>query len=74
MVSLADLETGRVSQYDTGSAAFREYVSRASAQRVEELKQRFRSSKIDFVHIDASGSVVDPLVKFFHMRERRMRR
>jgi len=35
------------------------------------LEQSFRSAKIDFIHIDASGSVVDPLAQFFRMRERR---
>jgi hypothetical protein len=42
--------------------------------RIEDLRRAFRSSDIDFIHIDASGSIVDPLVRFFRMRERRMRR
>ena len=74
LVTLADLETGRVALYDTGSAAFRQYVARAASDRIERLRHEFQSAKIDFIHIDASGSVVDPLVKFFRMRERRMRR
>jgi hypothetical protein len=41
---------------------------------VERLEREFRASKIDFIHIDASQSVVDPLVRFFRVRERRMRR
>ncbi|MFV2065332.1 MAG: DUF58 domain-containing protein [Pirellulales bacterium] len=74
LVSLADLETGRVSQYDTGSAAFRRQLSATATERIDTLRHTFRSSGIDFIHIDASGSMVDPLVKFFRMRERRMRR
>jgi uncharacterized protein (DUF58 family) len=74
LVSLADAETGRVARYDTSSSAFRRRVRSLAEGRVEELKHRFRGSNIDFIHIDASGSVVDPLVKFFRMRERRMRR
>jgi uncharacterized protein (DUF58 family) len=74
LVTLADPETGRVAQYDTGSVAFRHRLGELASQRIERLKQDFGSSGIDFIHIDASRSVVDPLVRFFRMRERRMRR
>jgi uncharacterized protein (DUF58 family) len=74
LITLEDPETGRVVQYDTGSTAFRHAVQRQAQQRVDQLKRSFQSSDIDFIHIDASGSVVEPLVKFFRMRERRMRR
>jgi hypothetical protein len=49
-------------------------MASAAAQRVRDLEHRFRSAGIDFIHIDAAGSVVDPLVRFFRMRERRSRR
>jgi len=74
LVSLADAETGKLAAYDTGSSAFRRQVARLAEERVEKLKHTFRASDIDFIHIDASGSIVDPLVRFFRMRERRMRR
>lgn len=74
LITLTDPETGRTSQYDTSSQAFRRELARISAQRIEQLEHSLRSSEIDFIHIDASGSVVDPLVKFFRTRERRMRR
>jgi len=74
LVTMSDAETGRVAQYDTGSRTFRQQMASLADDRVEQLRRQFRGSKIDFIHIDASGSVVDPLVKFFRMRERRMRR
>ncbi len=74
LVALRDAETGTAQVYDTGSAAFRAEMARAAEARVRELEHRFRASGIDFIHIDASGSVVDPLVSFFRMRERRSRR
>jgi uncharacterized protein (DUF58 family) len=74
LVHLADLESGRVGRYDTGSRSFRQLVAESAARRVEQLRHTFRSSGIDFVHIDAARSVVDPLIEFFRMRERRMRR
>jgi uncharacterized protein (DUF58 family) len=74
LIALTDLETGGVRQFDTGSSAFRRVVAESSRARVEHLEREFRASKIDFIHIDASQSVVDPLVRFFRVRERRMRR
>ena len=74
LVTLGDAETGRVAQYDTHSSAFRHELSRLTEERINDLRHTFGVAGIDFIHIDASGSVVDPLVKFFRMRERRMRR
>jgi uncharacterized protein (DUF58 family) len=74
LINLADPETGRVGRYDAGSAAFRSQLARLAQSRVDDLERAFRRSKIDFIHIDASASIIDPLVRFFRMRERRMRR
>ena len=74
LMAMRDAETGRARLYDTGSAAFRREVERAAAERVAGLARRLRGSGIDIIHVDASGSVVDPLVEFFRMRERRARR
>jgi uncharacterized protein (DUF58 family) len=74
LIALQDAETGQSRLYDTSSPAFRSEVERLARERVKSLAHRLRSSGIDFIHIDASGSVVDPLVRFFHMREQRSRR
>lgn len=74
LVALEDAETGRTRLYDTGSPAFRGELERLARERVEALQRRLRARGIDVIHIDAAGSVVDPLVRFFRMRERRMRR
>jgi uncharacterized protein (DUF58 family) len=74
LVTLRDAESGAARVYDTASAAFREKMASESAARVRGLEHRLRSSGIDFIHIDAAGSVVEPLVRFFKMRERRSRR
>jgi uncharacterized protein (DUF58 family) len=74
LVTLRDAESGRAQVYDTASAAFRAHVAETAKARVAGLEHRLRSAGIDFIHIDASGSVVDPLVRFFRMRERRSRR
>lgn len=74
LVSLRDAETGRTRLYDTGSRAFRDQVAEAARERVRSLEHRLRGSGIDFIHIDAGRSIVDPLVRFFRMRGRRSRR
>ncbi len=74
LVALRDAETGRERLVDTGSAPFRDELARVAAARVADLEHRLRSRGIDFIHVDASSSVVDPLVRFFRMRERRQKR
>jgi uncharacterized protein (DUF58 family) len=74
LVALRDAETGQSRLYDTGSRAFRDSVQASADARVRGLERRLRGAGIDFIHIDAAGSVVDPLVRFFRMRERRSRR
>ena len=74
LVALRAAETGESRVVDTGSAAFREEVEARGRDRVADLKRRFLSVGIDFIHVDAAGDVIDPLVRFFRMRERRGRR
>ncbi len=74
LITLRDAESGEAKIYDTASSAFREQMASAAATRVRGLEHRLRASGVDFIHIDAAGSVVEPLVRFFRMRERRSRR
>jgi uncharacterized protein (DUF58 family) len=73
LIALHDAETGRAQLYDTGSGAFRETLLRTAQERIKQLERRLRRRGIDLIHIDASGSVVEPLIEFFRMRERRMK-
>ncbi|MBL4867228.1 MAG: DUF58 domain-containing protein [Pseudomonadales bacterium] len=74
LIALQDAETGTTQLYDTSSRAFRDSLQKAGEKRIADLERNLRKRGIDFIHIDASGSVVDPLVKFFRMREKRSRR
>ncbi len=74
LVDLRDAETGRTRVIDTSSLAVRQEFSRLARERVQSLERDLRSAGIDLVRVDAAGSCVDPLVRFFHMRERRQRR
>lgn len=74
LVALEDAETGESRVFDTSAAAFRREVEDRARGRVAGLASRFASLGIDFIHVDAAGDVVEPLVRFFRMRERRGRR
>ncbi|MCA9213343.1 MAG: DUF58 domain-containing protein [Planctomycetales bacterium] len=72
LVQLTDAETGETRLHDLSDS--KSAWAADLHERVSRLEEKFRSAKIDFIHIDAAGSIVDPLAKFFRMRERRQRR
>jgi uncharacterized protein (DUF58 family) len=74
LVTLEDAETGRTRLIDTRSAAYRERAARDSEARLVKLQESLRASGVDLMRIDAQGSVVDPLLRFFRERQRRLRR
>jgi hypothetical protein len=69
-----DAESGRTGVYDTRSPAFRAAVATAGERRIAALTSTLRASRIDLIRIDATRPVVEPLLQFFRMRERRQRR
>lgn len=74
LMNLTDAETGKSILVDTSSAKVRDRFRQNAIRRIENVERDLRSSKVDFVQIDCSKSVVDPLAKFFRMREQRRRR
>ena len=74
LVTLEDAETGERRLVDTGSPALRAALAREADARTDAFHRRLRGSGIDVVGIDATGSVVEPLLAFFRMREKRIRR
>lgn len=74
LLLLEDAETGEKRLIDTGSDAFRNAAQAAAAARIKKLESSLRGAGIDLIRIDATRSVLEPLLSFFHMRERRQRR
>lgn len=71
LLHLVDPETGATAHVDTASARVRAAVQanwRAERQRLHEACRR---AGVDLLDVPTEGSVADPLVRFFHMRERR---
>jgi uncharacterized protein (DUF58 family) len=74
LVTLEDAETGRTRLVDTASPHFRAELERAAAARITQLGDTLRASGVDLFAVDAAQAVVDPLLRFFRERERRLRR
>ena len=74
LVTLEAAETGARRLVDTSAAAFRDAMRTDAVVRAEALERELRRVGIDLVTIDAAASVVEPLVKFFRMRQLRTRR
>lgn len=74
LISLQDAESGALRTIDTRSKAFRKLAAEHSQERIAALEKSLRASKVDLLQIDAAQPVIEPLLAFFRMRERRIRR
>ena len=71
LIALEDPETGETALIDTTSRSLRErYANRMRAQR-EERETMFRRMDTSTIDIRTDQSYVEPLVRFFHQKERR---
>ena len=73
LVTLEDAETGERRLVDTTAREFRDALEEACRERGEALRSGLRKSGIDMIEIDTARPVVEPLLAFFRMRERRLR-
>lgn len=71
LLALEDAETGALRVIDTTSGAFQEAARQKADQFWDHIETSLRASGIDLVKIDTVRPVIDPLVQFFRMRERR---
>lgn len=74
LIALQDAESGATRLVDTGSAAFRESLKGRAETRIQRLTSDLRGSGVDLIRIDATRPVIEPLMAFFRMRERRLKR
>jgi uncharacterized protein (DUF58 family) len=71
LVELEDPETGETTWLDTSSAAVRRRYGLSWAGLADARQRMFRRMDTDTIEIRTDRSYVEPLVKFFHKRERR---
>ncbi len=69
LVQLIDAETGERKLIDCGNKALRKKYQRETEDRSEAVQSLFKKIGIDSIDINARESYVDPVLKFFRMRE-----
>jgi uncharacterized protein (DUF58 family) len=74
LVELEDAETGGRFLLDTSSRWVRNAFASAARQGREKLQQLARSCQADLVEVSTDGSHLEALIRFFRLRERRLRR
>jgi uncharacterized protein (DUF58 family) len=71
LLHLADPETGCTLLVDTARARVRREVQQRWQQERQRLLETCLRAKVDLLDVPTVGSVADPLVRFFRMRELR---
>ena len=74
LLELEDAETGERLLLDTGSRAVRAAYAQTARLRQDSLRQTASAAGIDLVEISTDGGHLDALLRFFKLRERRLRR
>jgi uncharacterized protein (DUF58 family) len=72
LLRIEDPEDGEIILVNTRNAKMRKNFESLNKKRLTEMARKFRSMNIDRVEIRTNASYVDPLVRFFRMRERRL--
>ncbi len=72
LVEFEDGETQEKILVDTSQPAVRDFLHKLSNQQNEKLDRLFKQLRIDQVSIATEGSYVEPLMKFFKIREKRI--
>lgn len=73
IITVEDLESGRVLEFDTSSRQARAYARRVAAMRAER-SHTFRRFGVDAIDIRTDRAHSEALLAFFRARARRMRR
>jgi uncharacterized protein (DUF58 family) len=74
LLQVEDLETGQRLLLDTSSRQVREGYGQAAERRRAAIAQLMRSARIDLIEVSTDGGHLDALIRFFRLRERRLRR
>jgi len=74
LLEVQDAETGERLLLDTNSKQVRAGYADNARRRREELRQLSRSARIDLIEVSTDGGHLDALVRFFQLRESRLRR
>jgi len=73
LLQLQDAESGEEIWVDTSQRRFRELYRQAMEQKRQQFLEEAKGMNLDFIEIDTARDYVDPLIRFFKMREKRFR-
>jgi len=73
IIELEDAETGELMLVDTGSRSLRAAFNRESGAELNRRRDLLRRADIDHIETSLDKPHLDALVRFFRMRERRLR-
>ena len=74
LVNWRDAESGREILVDTGAAAVRQQLQERIARHDQQLERMLRRAGVDLIDVQATGSYVEPLQRFFNASSGRRRR
>jgi len=71
-VELEDAETGEITLIDTSDRKMMERFNKFNVKNMEERVKLFRGMGVDLVDVRTDSSYVEPIMKFFRAREKRL--
>ena len=73
LVELIDAEDGSHMLVDTSSPDYRAALQNVLAYRRDSQRQEMTRRSVDVIDVPTDGNAIDPLVRFFELRRRRLR-
>jgi uncharacterized protein (DUF58 family) len=72
LLEVEDRETGKVMLIDSSNRKLQKAYQKKAQERNENLDKLFKTLGVDKIDVSADGSYVEPIMKFFKIRERRL--
>jgi len=72
IIELEDSENGEKAVIDTRNSLLREQYKNIAITQKEKLISLFRHANVDFIEVDTKKPYIEPLMRFFRMREKRI--
>ena len=70
-IHLRDAESGETLLIDTSDREMVKHLTSYEQERRKKLKKYFHSIGVDTIEIDTNGSLTEPIIRYFKMREKR---
>jgi len=71
LINLRDSESGETLLIDTDNREMTKLLTSYEREKRGEFKKLFRSIGVDTIEIDTDGSLVEPIIRYFKIREKR---